>query len=124
MSIDSLHIAIDEGAGLAARGFRPRLLDQAVVRRQMAHGLGDGGIAGEVKRLTAAATEGDRAPVAAPAGLEHPALAAECLKTRGVAPDVAERTLRHRVEREAGQRVRGMTRKHEPVRTHHDEPSS
>src|SRR5215472_18863275 len=86
--------------------------------------IGGRGVAREVKRLAPAAAEVDASPLAAPAGLGHPALAAEGAEPCGVTPNVAERMLPYGLEAEPGQRVSGVTRKREPVGAQHDEATT
>src|SRR5580765_3405021 len=82
------------GSGLSRR------FDEPVVGREMTGGIGGRGIPCEMKGLAAAAAEIDLAPLAAPARLGHPALAAERVEARRVEPDLAERPVLHRVEPE------------------------
>src|SRR5438105_7364686 len=74
------------------QGFLARDLDQPVVRRERAGGIGDPCVAGQVVGLATAAAEVDRAPVAATAWIGHPALAPERVHPLRVVPQIAERT--------------------------------
>src|SRR5438067_11116567 len=74
------------------QGFLARDLDQPVVRRERAGGIGDPGVARQVVGLAAAAAEIDRPPVAATAWIGHPALAPERVHSLRPVPRIAERT--------------------------------
>ncbi len=76
-------------------GIAQRLVDKVVIGRQPANGIGRGGIAGEQKRLAAAAAEVDFPAIAEPAWFGHPVDAAKSLEHRRVKPDVVERGFTH-----------------------------
>src|SRR5207247_4589534 len=112
---------VDEWGRLSFRRGFARLLDQPVIGRETARGIGGGRIPGEKKGLAATAPEVELAAVAAPARLGHPAEAAEGREARGVAPDLLERTLSHRVEVKPGKGVGRVARQDEAVGADHDE---
>src|SRR5262245_22171207 len=64
-----------------------------MLRREMADRIGGGHIAGEQKRLAAAAAEVDLPAFAAPARLGHPRGSAKSLEHRRIEPDRRERRL-------------------------------
>ena len=86
-------IAIDE-AVVVGRGLALGLLEDLLVhRRQRAGRIGVAGIAGQRKRLAAAAAEIDLPEFAALARLRHPAGAAIAVEGFGVLPDPGDRMI-------------------------------
>src|SRR5262245_56703857 len=86
--------AKDQGRVPALR-LAPRRADQIVPRRELAGGVGGGGIAGKLEGLTAAAAEIARALGTAAARLGHPGFAAEGVHARRVGPALRQRALLH-----------------------------
>src|ERR1700730_8046214 len=80
--------------------FVQHLIDDGAQRRQGAHRVGIGRVAGEGKRLAAATTEVDRLAWTAPARLLHPVIAAERVERRGLRPNPLKRAVSYVVERE------------------------
>src|ERR1051325_2395455 len=78
---------VAEGNELRSR-LLARELDDRVARRQRTDGIGRGGVAGGVECLAAAAAEIDRALLAGPARIGHPALAAERVHPVRVVPQI------------------------------------
>src|SRR2546427_6391225 len=68
-------------------------LDELVIGRERASGIGRGGVSRQVEGLAAAPAEVDRSPLAAPARLRHPGLAAEGRKAGRGGPQLLDGTL-------------------------------
>ena len=83
-----------------------------VVGSEVAHRIGCARIARERKGLAAAAAEIELTTWAACAWLPHPSCTAEGTESRGVCPDIRERSLAHVPELEPGNRLRGMAGQH------------
>src|ERR1700688_3662278 len=91
---------------------RRELLDQGMMRREMAHRVGGAGVAGDQEGLTAAAAEILLAAAAAFARFLHPVGAAERGKGRRGPPNIAERVLAHVPEFQTWNNLGGMAGQH------------
>src|SRR5438105_9510490 len=104
-------IAVDEAADIAGRLGLRHLENLLVHRRQRAGRIGVAGIAGQRKRLAAAAAEIDFLEFAAPAWLRHPAGAAVAIEGFGILPDPGDRMVgSNRQEIQPGDALGGMAR--------------
>src|SRR6187200_3690 len=106
-------IAVDEAVA-AGRGLDLSLLENLFVhRRQRAGRVGVAGIAGQRKRLAAAAAEIDFPELAALARLLHPSGAAIAIEGFGILPDPGDRMIRaHAFELKPGDGFGGVAGQH------------
>src|SRR3954447_25701869 len=86
---------------LGQRGFLQRMVDDLAEGGQGTHRIGIGGVAGERKRLTAAAAEVHRLARTAPAGLLHPAVPPKYPERLRLLPNPVQRMRADVVEAEA-----------------------
>src|SRR5688572_31508139 len=99
--------------------FTDRVVDDDAVRAERADGIGCRRVAGQRKRLAAAAAEVDLLSRTAPAGLLNPRVAAECLEGGGLLPDPAKRTVAGAVEVQRRDLGGAVTGQRTPVRHDH-----
>jgi hypothetical protein len=79
--------------------------DQRAFRSQRTGRVGSSGISSHQESLTAAASKVLGSAIASPAGLRHPLLPAELLKSFGLSPDPFDRVLANIVEVQSGNYV-------------------
>src|SRR5438132_2737781 len=90
-------------------------LDELVIGRERASGIGRGGVSRQEEGLAAAPAEIDRSLLAAPARLRHPGLAAKGHQAGRGRPQLFDGTLANVPEGKSGQRVREQTGEKQPI---------